>query len=187
MQRVEWQSTAPHLITTLDGTTLDLREAAPKTVRQRATDDCEHAAASTSTVAKDVNDLTGWRGYGRGLKVPTGQSILVGQLLSSSERRDRALQNQLWRKDGSFVPWLEPLRMIVRTAKRGEGRIGAELAIRHSILRREMVDPAQTMRGRLRGPPVLPRFLLYQEVGRTQRGYQRRVRGGTWARGQSGK
>ena len=87
LQRIGWKSPAPHLVITMDGATLDLREVAPKTVRLWAAGDWAIMAASASTVAEDLNGLTGRRGYGMGLERPTGLSVLLGQLPSA--RQDR--------------------------------------------------------------------------------------------------
>ena len=75
LQRTGWTSRDPHLVTAPDGTTLDLREVAPKTVRHWAADDWGLMAATASSVAEDLNDLTGKRGYGMGMGGPVDQAL----------------------------------------------------------------------------------------------------------------
>ena len=84
-------------------------------------------AAAASTVAEDLNDLTGKRGYGMGMGGPVDQALLLGQLPAAKEDRERALRDQCLRKDGNLVPWFEPLRLLVKVAKRKAGDMGAEV------------------------------------------------------------
>ena len=95
-------------------------------MRLWAADDWAIMAASASTVVEDLNGLTGRRGYGMGLERPTGLSVLLGQLPSARQGRERALRGQFLRKDGSLVPWFEPLQMLARAdRKEWGGDLGA--------------------------------------------------------------
>ena len=109
----------------MDGTTLDLREVAPRTVSRWAMDDMAITAASASTVALDLNDTVGVRGYGLGLDWPTDRAVLLGQLPSAKADRERALHGKSFRINDALVPWFEPLQMWVRSAKRKGGELGA--------------------------------------------------------------
>ena len=127
VKAIGWRSPAPHLVTTLDGSSLDLRVIAPKTVRRWATDDWYIKAAASSTVADDINDASGSRGYGMGMGWPVGKAVLLGQLPSAEADRSRALKGQCSRSEGGLVPWFEPLRMLVRAAKKKGKESGAGL------------------------------------------------------------
>ena len=72
VDRVGWASEAPHIVTTINGTTLDLLEMAPKMVREWAADDLATAQAARSTIALNMNDLKGERGYRIGLDAAAG-------------------------------------------------------------------------------------------------------------------
>ena len=127
VRAIGWKSAAPHLATTLGGSTLDLRVMAPKTVRRWAADDWTINAAASSTVADDINDVSGPRGYGLGLGWPVDQAVLLGQLPSAAVDRAQALKGQYWESKGSLVPWFEPLQLLARAAKKKGKEIGAGL------------------------------------------------------------
>ena len=109
VRAIGWKSPAPHLVATPDGSTHDLRLLAPRTVRRWAADDWVINAAMSSTVADDINDVSGRRGYGLGLGSPVGQAILLGQLPSAEAARMQDLGGQCWESERGLVPWFEPL------------------------------------------------------------------------------
>ena len=118
VKRVGWASKAPHTITTLNGSLIDLLETAPKVVRKWTEDDWAAVESAKSTIAVNMNDLTGSRGYGVGLDVAAGGAVLLGQGAQAEQRREEALGQKRMKIQGGLVPWFEPLRMLVKAAKR---------------------------------------------------------------------
>ena len=127
IERVGWLSTAPHLVTALDGTQIDLRATAPRIVRKWAEDDWAAAAASRSSVAVELNDLTGEKGYGVGLDIPVAGAFLLGQCANAKALREEALGSSRCRIGGDLIPWFEPLRMMVKSARRSKEGYGEGL------------------------------------------------------------
>ena len=72
----------------------------------------------SSTVADDINDVSGRRGYGQGLGGPVGQAVLLGQLPSAEADRLQSLKGQHWKSEGGLAPWFEPLKILGRAAKK---------------------------------------------------------------------
>jgi ribonuclease HI len=127
LERVGWGSEAPHTVTTIDGSVIDLMETAPKMVRKWAEDDWAVAEAAKSTIAANMEDLKGGRGYGIGLDATTGENILLGQCSQAARLREEALGNSRLKVEGRLVPWFEPLRIMVKAGKRTKEGLGEGL------------------------------------------------------------
>ena len=122
--RVGWTSTAPHLVTTIDGSCIDLMTTAPRIVRKWAEDDWTTAAAARSRVAEEINDLTGTMGYGVGLEGATKGGALLGHCGDAMKLREEALGGTRLKLKGKLVPWFEPLTILVKSAKKAKEGIG---------------------------------------------------------------
>ena len=127
MARVGWESTSPHLVTAIGGAQINLLTTAPRIVRKWAEDDWAAAAAARSRVAEEMNDLSGTKGYGVGLERVTGGALLLGQLGEAKKHREEALGETRLRMKGLLVPWFEPLRGLVKSARKGKEGFGEGL------------------------------------------------------------
>ena len=125
--RIGWRSTAPHLVTAIDGSLINLMTTAPRIVGKWAEDDLASAAAARSRVAEELNDLSGALGYGVGLDRPTEGAILLGQCGNAAMLREGALGGTRLKWKEKLVPWFEPLRMLVKSARKTKDGYGVGL------------------------------------------------------------
>ena len=100
----------------MSGLILDLRIVAPKDVAALASDDLMDTMLLGSFVSADINDVAGLKPYGIGFAVPTAGCMIVGELSSAEQQYMRWKGQQYSFRQGKIVPWIEPLRGVVKEA-----------------------------------------------------------------------
>ena len=102
--------------------------AEPRFIRKIAKDDFEAVAMSASTVAKDISDLRGLRGYpcGERMAQKAMESLSNNDVDAEIGRSDDAEVHAatLWRRgrfehaDGVPIPWLWPVRKVLKALRK---------------------------------------------------------------------
>ena len=140
LRRLGWLAPSANSVRTRNGTLLYFGPGAvpagghmadPTLVRRFVVDDYEEVAISQSTLARDMADLSGRRGYPG--EVRSAKSVLRemdqgyhtdSSTLDSSATEDEAKAAALWRRgrfvhlDDGPVPWLWPVRAVIKAARR---------------------------------------------------------------------
>ena len=100
LNTVGWKSPSYNLVITLDGSTLDLTEQAPRTIERYLKDDYSIASSSITSISKAMN-LSGPNG-------PVGGHA-VGQ--------QSAIDPKYAEHKGKAVPWFEPAASVVNSTQ----------------------------------------------------------------------
>ena len=141
LRRLGWVSPAPEAVRTRGGITLYYGEgvtpegctrADPRAVKRWVAEEYEIAAAVHSQVARDINDMTGVRGYPRAKGVPEGSVDRPAEVFGGSGREGELAAS--WRRarfdlvEGGLVPWFGPATRVIRgLRKSGQGKIAGSL------------------------------------------------------------
>ena len=141
MRRIEWTSPAPEAVRTRQGTILFFGEGAvpdgayradPVAVRRWIVDEYEEAVAMHSQVAREMNDLTGNRGYPRAKEgvgeVDGGAAGVFGATERESQLAATWRRGRFGMVNDCLVPWFWPaMRVIHGLRKRGLRKSAASL------------------------------------------------------------
>ena len=116
LSRLGWSPQSPFTVMDQLGRTFDLRNTAPRTIKELAKDAWYDRKAVESEVYADIFDEEGSRGYGRGRVMVDGKALTLEQ--SGRDEVKRWAEAKCHRLEGAYVPWFEPLQGLIKTAIR---------------------------------------------------------------------